>query len=120
MPAFPTSVSPIEVKVRPVYAAAQFDNPITLATEVQLLGGFRFEIDIIMQPMSPTEAADFGAFIQACAGGSVAFTFNLTPWAAGWSPAPGVKNFRLATPDTGWNAAVAREYGFSFTAIEDV
>lgn len=120
MPAFPTSVSPLKVHVRPVHAVAQFDNPLALTTEVQLLGGFRWEIDIEMQPMSPVEAADFGAFLQACAGGSVPFTFNLTPWAAGWSPAPGTKNFLLATPDTGWDAAVAREYGFRFTAIEDV
>lgn len=120
MPAFPSSVSPKNVIVRPNYSAAQFDNPINLAVEVQLLGGFRWEIEIEMPAMSPTEAADFGAFIQACAAGSATFTFNLTPWAAGWSPAPGTKNFRLATPDTGWNAAVAREYGFRFTAIEDV
>lgn len=120
MPAFPSSVYPKRVAVRPTHAVAQFDNPINLSTEVQLLGGFRFEIDIEMQPMSPTQAADFTAFIQACAGGSATFTFDIGPWAAGWTVTPTLRTFRLATPDTGWDADIAREYGFRFTAIEDV
>lgn len=118
--AFPTSISPAKVDVRPVYAVAQFDNPISLATEVQSMGGFRFEIDITMQPMPPDAAADFGAFIQAMAGGVGTFTFDLTPWAPGWSPAPGSRTFRLAKNDNGWSAALAREIGYQFTAIEDV
>ena len=119
MGAFPTSVYPKSVTPRRVAVIAQFDNPIDLSVESQDLGGRRWEIDIEMQPMSLTEAADFGAFIQAHEDGST-FTFNLTPWCPGWSPAPGSKNFRFATPEIGWSAALAREFGFRFTAIEDV
>jgi len=118
--AFPTSVYPKKVSVRPHWSAAQFDNPIDLSTELQLLGGFRFEIDIIMQPMGVVDAADFGAFLQSLAGGSVAFSFNLTPWCPGWSAAPGVRNFIIGTSDVGWDAELAREFGFAFTGIEDI
>lgn len=120
MGAFPSSVHPKNVNPRYVTAGAHFDNPVNLTTEVQLLGAARWEIDIEMQPMSATEAADFGAFIQAHAGGATTFTFDLTPHCPGWSPAPGTKNFRLAGPDIGWDAALAREFGFRFTAIEDI
>lgn len=120
MPAFPNSISPSKVAVKPVFAVAQFDNPISLASDIQALGGFRFEIEITMQSMSPVEAADFGAFVQAMAGGVATFTFDLTPWAPGWTPAPGVRTFRLAKNDIGWDAHLAREVGFQFSAIEDV
>lgn len=120
MGAFPTSIAPKRVRVRAVSAVAQFDNPLDLSVEVQDLGGFRWEIDIEMQPMSKVQAAAFGAFAQAHRGGIAAFTFDLTPWAAGWSPAPGVRNFIFATPDIGWDADTAMQYGFTFTAIEDV
>lgn len=120
MPAFPSGIAPASVAVRPVYAVAQFDNPISLTTEVQSMGGFRFEVDITMQKMAPEDAAEFGAFIQAMAGGVGTFDLNLTPWAPGWTPAPGVRTFRLAMNNTGWNAALAREVAYQFTAIEDV
>ena len=117
---FPTSISPAKVSPRPVFAVAQFDNPLDLTTEVQASNAFRWEIDITMQPMSPIEAADFGALVQAMAGGVGTFTFNLTPWAPGWTPAPGERTFRFAKNDIGWDAHLARKIGFQFSAIEDV
>jgi hypothetical protein len=118
--AFPTSVYPERVEVTPVDAVAQFDNPVDLSTEVQALGGQRFEITIRMQLMSAADAAAFGAFLQAVRGGLATFTFDLTPWCPGWSPAPGVRTFRLADPNTAFDGKLAVEFGFTFHAIEDI
>lgn len=117
--AFPTEPWPERVHVRPDYATAQFDNPLTKTVEVQTLGPWRWAIDVHMQPMRREEAAVFAPFILALEGGGEVFGFDLTPWCPGVSPPPGTHYFRLAAPDTGWDAEMAVLYGFAFSALED-
>jgi hypothetical protein len=118
--AFPATISPIDVDARPRHGLVIFENPIDLSQEVQGLSALRWEVDITMQLMNATQAADFGAFLQDLEGGAETFSFNLTPWAPGWDPAPGTRNFRLVDPATGWRSRLQAEFNFRFSAIEDV
>lgn len=120
MPAtpFPTSITPERVIPTPDHAVAMFENDIAKTIDVQVTGAFRWTVDIIMQKMSPEQAADFGAFIQSQEGGAGTFTFDLTKYTPGWSPSPGVREFRLVSPAP-FNSEHAVEFGFAFSAVED-
>lgn len=117
--AFPTAIWPESVTMRPRWAVARWDNPISLHHEVQELGGFRWEIDIRLQRMGATEAGIFAAFLVSLKGGAEAFSFDLDPWAVGISPAPGTRNFLLADPATAFDTRLA-SWGFTFAAVEDI
>lgn len=116
--AFP-DLHPHRVSALPRWALARFNNPLTLGSETQITGAFRWEMDVVMQPMDAEAAALFGAWIQSQQGGAGSFTFDLTKWVPGWSPAPGVKTFKLVSP-LPFNAEHAVEFGFAFTAQEDI
>lgn len=118
--AFPSSVWPERVVVRPRWANAAFDNPVTLQPQVQRLQAQRFDIDITMQLMPVEQAAQFAAFLYGLQGSYGTFTFDLTPWCPGLSPAPGSRTFRLSTNDAGWDSELARSYNFTFSAWEVV
>jgi hypothetical protein len=115
---FPSSVWPERVVVRPRWANATFDNPITLQPQVQRLQAHRFDIDIKMQLMPAELAGEFAAFIYALQGSYGTFNFDLTPWCPGISPPPGQRVFRLATNDHGWDGELARSFNFTFSALE--
>jgi hypothetical protein len=116
--AFPTSVHPERVFVRPRWSNAAFDNPITLQPQVQRMQGQRFDIEITMQQMPAADAALFAPFIYGLQGIYGTFTFDLTPWCPGLSPAPGERVFRLATNDHGWDSELAQRWNFTFSAWE--
>ena len=67
---FPVTITPERVVLRPHHAVATYDNPLTLGSEVQSLGGFRWEIDITMQLIGPGYAETLAAFLQQLEGGA--------------------------------------------------
>ena len=117
---FPISVAPDTVKVKKVWASTRFDNPVQLSSQVQLRSGMRYEIDVTMQKMGAELAAEFTQFLENLQGGFGTFNFDLDPWCPGLSPAPGVRVFRLAANEHGWDARMAVEFSFSFVAVEVV
>ena len=115
---FPTVVAPESVKVKKVWAAARFPNPLDFTDEVQLRNAARYELDITIQSMNAALAQQFTQFFENLQGGFGYFAFNLNPYCPGISPAPGTRNFRLATNDHGWDSKYAVQFGFQFVAIE--
>lgn len=118
--AFPTNVHPDRVRVVDRYAAAAHTSPITLVPQVYDWGNRRWEIEVTLQPMYVTEAAVWSKFFFDLKGMVGTFTLNLNPYCPGVDPAPGVVTFRLANPDPGWDARMAREFSFTFRAIQDL
>lgn len=118
--AFPAAPVPTSIKIGKVWAVARFDNPVQLSTQVQLRSAKRYEIDVTLPKMPADDAANWGAFLDGLQGGFGTFSLNLTPHCPGVSPAPGTRHFRLATDKHGWDSQLATEFGFAFTAIEDV
>jgi len=115
---FPTTVNPAQVKVRHKFANARFDNPITLHNYVVRRSGTRWEIDVELQPMAADLAAAWDVFFNDLQGSYGTFTLDLDPYCPGSTP--GSTTFRLAINDTGWSVRDAVEFGFAFSAIENL
>lgn len=115
---FPTNIHPDTVRVRRRTAAGVASSPFTFQQQVYQHPGVRWEIDVTMQVMNATDAPSFTQFLYDLQGQVGTFQFNLTPHCPGLSPAPGTKNFRLADPDPGWDSKLAREFSFTFRAVE--
>lgn len=115
---FPTTIAPHRVRVTRRTAAAVVESPFTYQQQVYQHPGARWEIECSFEPMSRADAASFTQFVYDLQGRVGTFAFNLTPHCPGISPAPGVKNFRLAEPSVGWDAELATSFGFSFRAVE--
>lgn len=116
--AFPSKPIPAEVKVRRRSVVARFDNTYTLQQQVQLFPATRWEIEVTLQRMTSADAEEWTRFMTDLQGGYGTFSFNLTPYCPGMSPAPGVKTFRLAANDPGWTTQFGMTYDFTFAAIE--
>jgi hypothetical protein len=115
---FPTNVPPQTVRVRRRVAASAPESVFTFQQRVQQFSGKRWEIEVTLQPMPADKAGVWTQFFYDLDGRVGTFAFNLTPHCPGLSPAPGVKNFRLLDPDPGWDSELAREFSFSFRAVE--
>ena len=117
---FPTNVAPSQIDVKKVWATCRFDNPVDLSSEVQLRNGRRYELDITLQQMNKVLAEVWTQFFEDLQGGFGYFALDMDPLCPGLTPAPGVRNFRLATNEHGWSAKFATEFDFKFTAVERV
>lgn len=124
MPSFPltwpagVAFFPEKVKVRRQRAQAAFENEFTLQRQVQDWGNKRWAIEVSMQPMIRDDAATFQSWLDSLNGLEGTFNFDLDPWVRG--TAPGVKVFKLTVPDDEFDADLSVEFGFSFSAMEDV
>jgi hypothetical protein len=116
--AYPTDVGcwPAKVKVRRERSQANFDNEFTLQTQVQLYAAKRYWIDVVLQPMDRADAATFDTFLNTLNGLEGSFNFDLSPWSRG--ALPGVRIFRMATPNDEWDAEYSTEFGYAFSAYE--
>lgn len=113
----PTNVFPDTTHVVRHVVAAIAESPFTLSQQVYQWPGARWEIEVTLQAMSPTEAALWTPFFYNLNGKVGTFNFDLTPHCPGLVPAPGVKAFRLIEVP-GWDSRVAVDFGFSFKAVE--
>jgi hypothetical protein len=117
--AFP-NVWPESVDVIPVRAQVATISPSSFHTQVQDRGGEQYRITINMGDMNRDEATLMCAFIHALNGMSGTFDFDLDPWCPGVSPAPGTREFRLASPDIGWGSRGSVVFTLQFAAMEVV
>ena len=115
---FPTNVHPENVRVRRRTATAVAESPFTLQQQIYQHQGARWEIEVALQPMPYDEADEWTQFCYDLAGRVGTFTMNLNAHCPGLSPAPGSITFRLADSDVGWDSKLAREFGFSFRAVQ--
>lgn len=118
--AFPTNIFPENVRVTRRTAAKVSESPSNYSTQVYQEPGERWEIEVTMQRMNRDDAAAFSAFIFGLKGRVGTFAFDLTPHCPGIDPAPGTVNFRLAESNPGWDSRLARDFGFSFRAYQDL
>ncbi|EIP96878.1 hypothetical protein OpiT1DRAFT_01305 [Opitutaceae bacterium TAV1] len=108
----------VKASLRRVQSSAQ--SPFTLQQQVFDWNASRWEISVTMQKMGVEDAALFGRFIHGLNGIVGTFTFNLTPWTRGVSPAPGVRTFRLSAPTQPWDSDLGVTWDFQFDAVEVV
>ena len=119
--AFPAALYPDKVTAVRRRAQAVATSPFSLSTQVQDWGGRRWEISILMPRMTQADASIWGAWLESLDGMVGTFTFDLTPWVPGLTPAPGVRTFRLAAPLNQWEAdRVAIWDEFQIDAVEVV
>jgi hypothetical protein len=116
----PTNVHPDEVFVRYRTPAGVSVSPTTYQTQVYQHPGGRWEIEVKLPAMPHDEADEWTQFLKDLQGRVGTFTMNLNAHCPGLSPAPGTVTFRLADPDPGWSSRLAREFGFSFRAFQDI
>ncbi|MDP1580653.1 MAG: hypothetical protein Q8M02_10260 [Candidatus Didemnitutus sp.] len=116
--AFPTAIFPANVRVTRRTAAQVSESPTSYTQQVSVSPGERWEIDVTMQKMGVADAAAFTQFFYDLRGRVGTFTFDLTPHCPGLSPAPGAVTFRLSEQNPGWDSTLAREFGFTFSAVE--
>jgi hypothetical protein len=123
MPTYPLafpSIHPASVKAtrRRVQSVAQ--SPFTLQRQVFDWGATRWDVTIIMQRMTKDEAQTFGAFLDDLNGMVGTFTLDLDPWCPGLTVPPGVRTFRLSSPDVVWDSELAVKWGFQIEAVENL
>lgn len=122
MPAYPLTYPaavafwPARVRVRRQRAQAIFDNEFTLEAQVQAFAAKRYAIEVELQRMDRTDAATFEIWLADLDGMVGTFNFDLSPWVRG--SAPGTKVFKLSTPDDQWDADLAVDFGYAFSAFE--
>jgi hypothetical protein len=114
------AVTPASVEVIPLRSQVATIAPGSFATQVQDRGGFQYRITVRFEKLDRTAAALVCDFVDTLAGMSGTFDFDLDPWCPGISPAPGTREFRLATPNVGWTGRGAVEFACQFSASEDV
>lgn len=123
MPSYPLafpSLLPARVVARLARAQARSQSPFSYAQQVYDHGGRAWLIDVEMQPMDSTDAATVGLFLHDLDGLTGTFTFDLTPWTPGASPAVGSKTFRLVSTDPPWDSSFGNVFTFRLTAQEVV
>jgi hypothetical protein len=79
-----------------------------------------WELSITMQRMDAEDAAVFGAWLESLNGIAGTFTFDLTPWCPGVTPAPGSRTFALAEPVASWEVEKRVIWTFQIDAMEVV
>lgn len=111
-------VWPEDVEV--IFARAQVAtiSPSSFQSQVQDRGGEQIRISIDMGEMNRDEAELMCAFLAGLAGMSGTFDFDLDPWCPGVSPAPGTREFRLASPDVGWGSKGSVVFTMKLSAVE--
>lgn len=117
---FPTNVFPDNVRVRRRTPTGVFEAPTSNKLQIYQHPGGRWEIEVTLQPMPYDEADEWTQFIYDLQGRVGTFTYNINAHCPGLSPAPGAITFRLADPDVGWDSKLAREFGFTFRAVQDL
>jgi hypothetical protein len=115
---FPTNVFPENVRVVRRKVTAVQEAPFSLKQQIHKHPGARWEISVTLQPMPASDAAQWTQFFDDCDGRAGTFSFNLTPHAPGLNP--GVKVFRMADAELGWDSRLATEFAFTFRAVEDL
>ena len=123
MPTYPLafpSLHPAKVKAMHRRIQSVTQSPFSLKRQVFDWGAARWEISITMQVMPAVDAAVFGAFLENLNGLVGTFSFDLTPWCPGVSPAPGSRTFRLSNPSQSWDSDMASTWNFQIDAVEDV
>ena len=113
----PTNVHPENVRVRRRTATAVAESPFTFQQQVYQHPGARWEIEVSLPAMPADEADEWTQFFYDLQGRVGAFTMDLTPHCPGLTPAPGIVGFRLVE-DPQWDSKLAREFGFSFRAVQ--
>ena len=120
MATFPTSISPSSVRVMRTSAVAVTESSFSFKQQVQAHTGKRYSIEVSYPPMTEAQAAVFQQFFYDLNGREGTFTLNLTTYAQGITPAPGVLTFRMRDNVLGWDIKGKRIYGFSFVADQVV
>lgn len=122
MPAFPidypsaVGLFPAKVRWRRVRAQAAFENELTLQSQVQIFAAKVYAIDIELQRMDRGDAATLDAWLDSLNGREGTFNFDLDPWVRG--ALPGIRVFRLASPDDEFDCDLAVDFGCAFSAME--
>jgi hypothetical protein len=114
--AFP-AVHPTSVEVVPFRSQIASQSPSSLISQVEDRGGFQYRIAIRFDDMDQTAAALVCAFIASLQGMRYAFDFDLDLWCPGITPAPGVKQFKLSSPNTGWTSKGGVSFSCQFSAV---
>ena len=117
---FPTNVFPEDVLVRRQTATGAFESPTSFKQQIYQHPGARWVIDVTLQKMPLDEADEWTQFFYDLQGRVGTFNMSLDAHCPGLSPAPGVVRFRLADAEVGWSSKLAREFGFSFRAVQDL
>lgn len=121
MPAIPfPTITPSAVEVVPYAAQVASRSPSSLQAQVQDRGGRQYRIVVRFERMDRTAAGLVCAFLAALDGMAGTFELDLTPHCPGVSPAPGVREFRLAGSDVGWTSKGCVEFACQFAAQEEV
>ena len=115
---YPSGVGlfPAKVKVRRLRAQAAYLNEITLTTKAQLFGNMKYAIDVQLQVLDRTDAATFDSWLEELNGLEGTFRFDLDPHVRG--ALPGVRTFKLLTPNDEWDSDLACTFGYAFSAQE--
>lgn len=116
---FPDEV-PHKVEVERIAAQRITRSPYSFRPQVVDRGGRVFRLVIEFQPLDATYAAAVGAWLRNLDGMANTFTMDLDPYCPGWSPAPGVRTFRLAEPRTGWTSTLSVRFDARIEAMEDI
>ncbi|MBM3855050.1 MAG: hypothetical protein FJ399_18160 [Verrucomicrobia bacterium] len=114
----PTNVHPEHVRVRRRTATGFSESPTSFKQQIYQHPGARWEIEVSLPPMPYDEADEWTQFFYDLQGRVGTFQMSLNAHCPGLSPAPGTVTFRLADPEIGWDSNLAREFGFSFRAVQ--
>jgi hypothetical protein len=119
MPAFPSTLYPVNVKALHRRVQSRAESPFSYATQVYDWNADRWEISIVMPQLSRADADIFGAWLESLNGMVGTFTFDLNPWVSGTTP--GTRTFRLSAPVAAWDGNFMDVFdGFQIDAIEAV
>lgn len=117
---FPSGVRLNHVTLSPLASQACGQNPFDLSLQVQDWGGRAWRLFARLEPLVGAAAAEWTAFLESLAGAANRFSFNVDPYATGWSPSPGILPFRMLRGSEGVRGQFGKVYGASIEAIQAI
>jgi hypothetical protein len=118
--AFPTSPKPRSVRVTRQSVVGLTESPFSLKRQAVVWPGKRYSVEIVMPPMTTTQAGAWCQWLYDMNGREGTFTLDITGYCPTVSPAPGSTTFRLRDNTQGWDISTARHYGFTIVADQEV